>query len=490
MKPIDPRLLREARATTWFIATVVAFALLATASTVLIAFALASFIVRIFVDGATLEQEIYWLGIALAAAGVRAGVHFAQEWAGFRAANSVKLRLRERALDVTSAHGDSLVSRTGTGQLSLLLGPALESLDVYFAKYIPQLVFTAIVTPIFVALVWLLDFTSAMALVFTIPLIPLFMILIGLVTRDVQQKQLNALEKLNGHFYEILRGIQTLKIFGRTNRQREILGQVAMQYRDRTMKVLRVSFLSGFALELAASLSVALIAVTIGLRLVDGQIDLLTGLFVLLIAPEAYLPLRNVGAQFHASAQGVEVSARVLDLIDSKPIAQDDQKLELEPGVTGVTGPSGVGKTMLLKAQRSADSAWMPQKSSLLTGSVKENIVGFDGFDPEMLSRAIEFSALDDIDLELEVAGNIRLSGGQIQRVALARTLYQGLSSNCSIIILDEPVSQQDLERQERIAQGLRRLADEGYKLLVASHQGSMVEIFDREVSLAAKASS
>lgn len=460
---------------------VVVLALLATGATITIAYALSSFIVGIFVDGRDLAQQQSMLWLALAAAAVRAAVHFIQEWAGFRASQEVKSRLRARALDVIERRGQS--DRQGTGQLSLLLGPSLESLDVYFSKYLPQLVFTALVTPLFVILVWMIDPTSAISLIFTLPLIPLFMILIGLVTRDVQQKQLAALERLNGHFYEILRGIQTLKIFGRDKRQAAVLEEVAMGHRSRTMKVLRVSFLSGFALELAASLSVALIAVSIGIRLIDGQLDLLTGLFVLLLAPEAYLPLRNVGAQFHAAAEGVTVSSRVLDLI-SAPTSPQLAAAQFEPGLSVLTGPSGSGKSTQLRAAMGSGSSWMPQHSGVLVGSVRENIAGFGEIDPVALTKSIQLAQLDDVDLDLLLGSNPQLSGGQIQRLALARTLYHALSNGSNLLLLDEPTSQQDSKRQESIARALRELADSGLQVVVATHQPSLISVADREVQI------
>lgn len=484
MRPLDPRLVREAKATIWYLATVVVLAFLSTVSTVGIAFGLASFVVEIFTNQKSLEQSFHFLAIAALAAFGRAASQYLQEYFGFQASFRVKQTLRNKALTVIERDGDKLVADYGTGTLSLLLGPALDSLDIYFAKYLPQLVFTALVTPFFVVLVWLVDFTSAVALVFTLPLIPLFLILIGLATRETQQKQLTALERLNNHFYEILRGIQTLKIFGRTKLQEKILTDVALDYRNRTMRVLRLSFLSGFALELAASLSVALIAVTIGLRLVSGELDLLTGLFVLLIAPEAYLPLRNVGAQFHAASEGVEVSTKVLDLID-RPAEQKIVEPVSYRGVVALTGPSGSGKTTRLKSMRSANSSWLPQQSSLVTGTIRENIAGFERVDESALIRAVELAALDDVPLGLLVSAEGGLSGGQIQRVSLARAFYHNLTKQTNLLLLDEPTSQQDERRQSLIANSILELANHGTTVILATHQAPLLEISGEEVKIA-----
>ena len=340
MKPLDPRLVREARATTRYLILVVALATFATFSTVAIAFSFARFVVEIFVNRNSLDSQWHWLAFSLIAAAIRALIHFAQEWAGFFAAGKVKQELRSKALKRIEQGGIEFVSRYGTGELSTLLGSGLDAIDVYFSKYLPQLVFTALVTPALTVLIWYFDAPSGITVLLTLPLIPLFMVMIGIATRDLQDKQLQSLQRLNGHFLEIIKGLITLKIFNRVERQEAVLLEVSEQYRQRTMKVLRLSFLSGFALELAASLSVALLAVSIGIRLVDGQMELFTGLFILIIAPEVYLPLRNVGAQFHAAAGGVAVSSKVLDLIQQPHTEPAVDDLEINAGLTVLVGPS------------------------------------------------------------------------------------------------------------------------------------------------------
>lgn len=483
MKPLDPRLVREARATAGYLFLVVALAIFATLSTVAIAYFFASFVAGVFTQNQSFESQVHLLGYALIAATARALIHFTGEWAGFFAAGRVKVELRDKALRKLESGGSELVSKYGIGELSSLLGPGLDAIDVYFAKYLPQLVFTALVTPILTALIWFLDAPSGITVLLTLPLIPLFMVMIGFATKDLQDKQLEALERLNGHFLEIIKGLVTLKIFNRVERQEKTLLEVSDQYRKRTMKVLRLSFLSGFALELAASLSVALIAVSIGIRLVDGDLGLFVGLFVLIIAPEVYLPLRNVGAQFHAAASGVSVSSKVLDLIAS-PI----EGLELsfgvsQRGLTAVVGPSGVGKSRALKALVSTDGVWMPQTSQLLPGSLASNIAGPVEPDLTLLAKAMQFAQIADLNLDQELS-EVSLSGGQRQRVALARAIYRLWQSDSKRLLLDEPTSQLDAKTAKQVIANLQQLAASGVQVIAVTHSKELVDSADQVVHL------
>jgi ATP-binding cassette, subfamily C, bacterial CydD len=484
MKPIDFRLVSKARATAGYLVLVVALAAIATASTVAIAWSLSSFVVGVFVDKRSIEDLRQFLVVTLVAGGVRAVVHFAQEFAGFWAAGRVKFQLRAQALDVIERDGSPLVAKHGSAELGQLLGPSLDSLDVYFAKYLPQLVFTALVTPALTYLIWSLDHASGITVLMTLPLIPLFMVLIGLATRNVQEEQLEALQRLNGHFLEIVKGIVTLKVFDRTRLQNQILAEVSDQYRIRTLRVLRLSFLSGFALELAASLSVALIAVGIGLRLVEGGITLFVGLFVLIIAPEVYLPLRNVGAQFHAAAQGVAVTSKVLDLLEdsaTKPAAE--LEIEPQPGITVIVGKSGIGKSIALKRLDQPLATWMPQQTQLIPGTIRSNITGPNPGDDAAVNRALERAQLTELPPEVLVSDTDLLSGGQRQRVGLARAFYRLAISGGDLLLLDEPTSQLDADTEARVISELRELATQGISVVAISHSRQLIGAADRLVN-------
>ncbi len=239
-----------------------------------------------------------------------------------RGAARVKSQLRERVVSALDAGGSELLARTSSARVATLLGQGLDALDGYIGRYLPQLILTAVATPIVVGVLLLADVTTGITVILTLPIIPVFMVLIGLSTRAVQKKQWQQLGALAQGFLEVVQGLSTLMIFGRQHRQADRIAAVTDEYRRRTMAVLRLSFLSGFALELAASLSVALVAVSVGIRLIDGELLLGLGLFVLILVPEAYLPLRQVGAQFHAASEGVAAAEDVLELLEHEPASR------------------------------------------------------------------------------------------------------------------------------------------------------------------------
>ncbi|WP_254385396.1 thiol reductant ABC exporter subunit CydD [Microbacterium paraoxydans] len=441
-------------------------------------------------------------------------------------------------------------------QIAVTAGHGLEALDAYFARYIPQLVLTVIATPVLVAVMWWQDWPSGLTAVITLPLIPLFLILIGIATRTVQKKQWQTLQHLAARFADTVQGLSTLRLFGRDRRAADRIEVTADEYRRETMKVLRFSFLSGFAMELLSSLAVALIAVAVGFRLLSGDLSLEVGLFVLLLAPEAFLPIRQVGVQFHAAAEGVAATEDVFDVLDAardrdrggmrphdpgtdarpNPVDSSGSRVDVvpagrelvvdglrvrdlppvsfvaEPGsVTLIEGPSGSGKSSLLAALRGAvDStgtatwggrdvaelapsdwlAWAGQTPGLMRGTVAENVaLGDAGPDLARVRRALDAACAEGIEADrvLGVQG-AGLSGGQAQRVAVARALYRHDGMPERMLALDEPSSALDADTEERLWRSLRARADAGATVLLVSHRRSARDIADRIVALGVSA--
>ena len=332
MGPVDPRLLRYASAARGFLVLGALLGLVQTAAVVGVAWSATQAVVAV-VDGRAADD----LGAALVGLAVAVVVRSAASWAleavAVRTSAVVKSQLRRRVLRAVAGRGGDRVARHGSARLATLVGPGLDALDAWFARYLPQLLLTALATPLVVVVMWRSDWLSAVIVVVTLPLIPVFMVLIGLSTRAAQDRQWDRLQSLASSFLDAVGGLSTLKAFGREGRQVARIGRLTDEHRVETMRVLRVSFLSGFALELAASLSVALVAVSIGIRLIDGSLLLPVGLFVLLLAPEAYLPLRQVGAAFHAASDGVAAADGVFAVLDDDAASDD--------GRPGAGGPRG-----------------------------------------------------------------------------------------------------------------------------------------------------
>ena len=395
---------------------------------------------------------------------------------------------------------------------------------------------TAITTPILIGAIALADPLSGLTVVLTIPLIPLFMVLIGLATRAVQKKQYGTLGRLAARFADTVEGLGTLKAFGREHRAADTIEKVTRDYKRETMTVLRVSFLSGFALEFLASISVAIIAVTIGFRLLSGDLSLLVGLFVLLLAPEAYLPLRQVGVQFHAASEGVAATEEIFDALDAARLAPTTEapapaagtvlelrdvrvdrgahrmptvSLSVGPGeVVLVTGPSGVGKSSLVAAllgyaehsgeirlagrpvaHARAAIAWAGQRPGLVSGTVAENVALGGDVDPDTVATALADAGAADLDPATPLgAGGAGLSGGQAQRVAVARALCRSRTAGARILVLDEPSSALDADTEAHVWRTLRREADAGAGVLLVSHRPSAREIADRVIDLGVRA--
>ncbi|HEX2808127.1 MAG TPA: ABC transporter transmembrane domain-containing protein, partial [Kineosporiaceae bacterium] len=304
-RPLDPRLLREARAARSYVVLTAALGLVTAALVVVQALLLARVIAGAAMDGegmATLTAPL--LALVAVVAG-RAVTSWAQERYGHRAATAVIAQLRARVVEHMTAIGPQALDGDRGPAVATLTTRGLDALDGYLVRYLPQLLMAATVTPAVLAVVWWHDLIAAVTMLITIPLIPLFMALVGMSTQAAADRRLRTMQRLGGQVLDLVAGLPTLRALGRERGQAIRVREAGEIYRRATMRTLRQAFLSALVLESLTTLSVALVAVGIGLRLVYSGIDLRTGLAVLVLAPEVFLPLRMVGVHYHASVDGV-----------------------------------------------------------------------------------------------------------------------------------------------------------------------------------------
>jgi ATP-binding cassette subfamily C protein CydD len=552
VRPLDPRLLRQARAARTYLVGTVAAGTAVTGLVLAQAALLAHAIAGAFrgLGAGALAATLALLPAVVAA---RALVAYAGEASALRAAAAVKSQLRRRlvahVLDLAPGQaapvpGDVAQGGTRAGEVATLATRGLDALDGYFARYLPQLVLACITPLAVLAVVGGADLLSALVIAVTLPLIPIFMILVGLHTQARTKRQWHLLERLGGHFLDVVEGLPTLKVFGRAKAQAKVIKEVTDAHRRATMATLRVAFLSALVLELLATLAVALVAVEIGLRLLRGGVPYETALLVLLLAPEAYLPLRAVGAQFHASMEGVTAAGRVLDILDvpapgrgrdhpGPPAAGGDHRTIALAGVTVrytgrdrpaldrvslaigpgerivVVGPSGAGKSTLLNvllrfAEPAAGTtsfadvpvaewrrriAWVPQHPYLFAGSVADNIRLAD---PEAgadaVRRAAELAGAAGFIAALPAGYDTpvgergaRLSAGQRQRIALARAFLR----NAPLLLLDEPTAHLDATAAAGVRDTVERLMA-GRSVVLVTHDAGWTRRADRVVRISA----
>jgi len=323
VKAVDPRLFRQAGPARAYLIAAITLGL---AGAVLILLQ-ADMLSRLLAGAgrgtgvAALAGTLAWLGAVLAG---RAAAAAGAEAAALRAAAVVKSRLRRRLSAHALALGPAWLTGQQAGEITTLTTQGLDGLDAYFARYLPQLVLAVAVPVAVLATVAATDWLSAVIIAATLPLIPLFAVLIGWHTQAQTRRQWLLLGRLGGHFLDVVAGLPTLKLFGRAKAQTDVIEEVTDKYRATTMGTLRVAFLSALVLEITAALATALVAVEIGLRLLAGHVSYQTALLVLLLTPEAYLPLRNAGAQFHASTEGTAAARRAFEILDTPPPAGQD----------------------------------------------------------------------------------------------------------------------------------------------------------------------
>lgn len=319
MKPVDPRLLRHARASRAFVAGSVLLGLAGAGLVIAQAMLIAEIVVGGFQDGLDAAGLRTPLLLLAAVAAGRAAVAWLTELCAHRASATVKSQLRGRLLARATELGPSWLTTQRSGELTTLATRGVDALDDYFSRYLPQLGLAVVVPVAVLARIVTEDWISAATIAVTLPLIPAFMVLIGWATQSRMDRQWKLLSRLSGHFLDVVAGLPTLKVFGRAKAQAESIRAITGDYRRATLRTLRIAFISSFALELLSTLSVALVAVGIGMRLVNGRLDLYTGLVILVLAPEAYLPLRQVGTHYHAAAEGLAAAEEVFAVLETAP---------------------------------------------------------------------------------------------------------------------------------------------------------------------------
>jgi ATP-binding cassette, subfamily C, bacterial CydCD len=538
VRPLDPRLLRHARAARPFVLVCAGLGVLTAGFVLAQAEVLATAISRTFLGGAAITDLAVPIGLLGAVVLGRSALAWVSETAAHRASAGVLTQLRAAVVDAALRTGQGRQAGRSPAELATLATRGVDRLDGFFARYLPQLLVAAVVPAVVAARILLADWVAAVIVCVTVPLIPLFMILIGRYTQHSVRRQWRTLAVLGNHFLDLVAGLAVLTAFGRARAQRRTLAQITGRYRTQTMRTLRVAFLSALVLELLATLSVAMVAVSIGLRLVTGGLDLHTALVVLILAPEVYLPLRAVGARFHDSAEGVAAAEEIMAVLDesarprpeprspapdpaavavrlcgvtvtgrSGPVL-DNLTLRIEPGeLLGVTGPSGAGKSTLLDlllgwyppdagqvrvdgvdlAELDRDAwharvAWVPQQPRLVGGTVADNIrLGR----PEATAAQVESAAAAaGLDIAMDTAvGELGagLSTGQQRRVALARALLL----DRPLLLLDEPTEGVDTDTEAAIVAALPGVLF-GRTAVIVSHRRAVLDVCDRVVSLGA----
>lgn len=313
---IDKRLMHEGkRVSGYLLGTVflgVGIALLAVGQ----AWLVSQVVAQVFLQGANLVQVRNSLIGILIIIGVRAALQFSSEICSHEAAIRVKENLRERFLKQILGLGPVYVRGERAGELLNTAVEGIEVIDDYISRYIPQLLLAVFIPLMIMGFVFPQDYKSGIILLLTGPLIPFFMILIGKLAENESLRQWQSLSRMSAHFLDMLQGLTTLKVFGRSKDQAKVIGRVSESFRRVTLRVLKVAFLSAFVLEFMAMISTALIAVTLGLRLIDGKIAYSEAFFLLILAPEFYLPLRTLGLQFHARLSGANAAKRIFEVLE------------------------------------------------------------------------------------------------------------------------------------------------------------------------------
>ncbi|MBR6459996.1 MAG: thiol reductant ABC exporter subunit CydD [Actinomycetaceae bacterium] len=543
MKPLDPRLLKRARDARRYIILLVIFGTVSAALVIAQCYLISASASPVIDGDKTFSQVSYLVAILAAVFLARVAITYIIEAYGHRAALRTIRDLRTQVLDHSGEVGERWLAQGNTASTVTLVTEALDDLEPYFVKYLPQLFLVCTVTPLTLILIFFTDWLSAVAIIICLPLIPIFMILIGKQTADYSNKRLASMQNLGQQLLDLLSGLSTLKALGREKGPARRVALLGNDFAAKTMATLRVAFLSGAVLEFLATLSTALVAVEVGIRMAEGHLGLFKGLLIIMLTPEAFKPLREVGSQFHASADGITAANMVFETLDvpipassgtqnapdlsasaivisdlsvnapgRNTVAPAHLSATIKPNdVAVLRGPSGSGKTttvsvLLRLIDKSSGEitigdvsiedierhslweqvTWVPQRPAIVPGTVLENM-GVD-ISPE-LEEAARLTGFDSVIAELEDGWNTHigqggagLSIGQRQRLALTRAMVRPQP----LVILDEPAAHLDAMNEQAVSRGVEALKKAGHTVIVIAHRNAIMSLADTIIDVEA----
>lgn len=543
MKPLDPRLLRRARAARHYVALTAGLGALTAGLVVAQALLLASALAPVVRGEATwpdVTHHVAWLAAVIAA---RVLVAAAQERFAHRAATRAIAELREQVLRHAVELGGRWIAGPQGAGVPTLVTRGLDALEPYFVRYLPQLLLAVTVTPAALAVVAGLDLIAAATIAVTLPLVPLFMVLVGRMTAGYAARRLATMQRLGHQVLDLVTGLPTLQALGRHRGPAARVRRLGDAHRRATMGTLRVAFLSGMVLELLTTLAVALVAVGVGFRLVGGGLDLYTGLAVLILAPEVYLPLRQVGAHFHASADGVAAAERAFEVLavpapvrgtapapdlrratvrlrgvdvvapDRATLAPAGLDLVVRPGrMVALSGPNGAGKSTAVSvvlgllvpdrgevlvepaegppvplvtvdgAQWRAQIAWVPQRPVIEPGTVRRLVDPAGHADAAALAEAARLTGFADVVADLPHGWDTRVGRGGAGLSLGQRqrlALTRAFTGTAPLVVLDEPTAHLDPGGEAEVLATLHELRRQGRTVLLVSHRPNLLAAAD-----------
>jgi len=517
MRPFDPRLLTEVPATRRPVLTLGAIGVVQGLATIGLAFAVTAMVVAVVEGGELVTPGVWLAGLFTLRALLAVASELVGTWAGMRVSTALRERLIRAWLEREAD------SRPEAGRAQTLAAQGMTSIEPYVARYLPALVSAAFLPFLAIGVLAFVDWPSALIVALTVPLLPLFAALIGRTAQESTQRRWRSLSALSGHFLDVMRGLPTLASYGRAEAQVDTISTVSRRHRVATMTTLRLAFMSSAALELLATISVALVAVTVGVRLDTGSMGLGTAMLAILLAPEAYWPIRRVGTEFHSAADGAEALTDVLAEL-SAPTATAlvgsgetvvveglryrysgtavdvlrDLSFDLPIGLTVVTGASGAGKSTLLEVLAglrrptagivSAPSSHLvTQRPFIAPGTVRDNLT----LERDNTDDAL-WEVLREVGLEGTVAAlglgldtrlgddGFGLSAGQRARLTLARAAL----SQTPLLLLDEPTAHLDAQSAALAHNLIQRLAAQR-TIVAVTHRPELLSLADRHIDLA-----